>query len=618
VAVPIVVQVIGDGVTPKFSLGTNRPVNGDNTFVFMDGVFQPVGKEYSVEVDQNDNAFALFSTIPPLDVKITMYSWTGVDSNIFERYTTLSDGVRDIYNIPLSGQSIATIFIAIDGVTQDFTNYTVTDGVVAGTTDITFGVIPPLDTVMSIAAVSNVSNTVTKTYSYVGNGATSTYELVGLDNVLETHVMVALDGVNQDGTWSSTPSWSMVQGNKIRFNTPVPDTLEVIIFVTAMAIGQLCCRDDDSDDGNGDDGDNLGGISTSSCLVNYLGEEVPIAVSGEIRHDDGYVNTNGVIVSPPDEDSSGVSDNPLLFRDIVIQDGFTDLVLWRRIEESGFSIWDPVNRQTSPSANYGFSDMGYPSEGSTVDTTIYSHDDIHYDLTTDVYLLANVTTGIWDLAPDQSLYRQAIGRDHLKFMWTHYAPDAHRIDPSVSNVMDVYILTRAYDNSIRTWLQNNGELSEVPVPPTSEGLRIQFEDFENYKAKSDSMIYHPSRYKLLFGRQAEPELRATFKVIKTQGVTISDENLRTSVLDTIDVYFEADRWDFGETFYFTELAAYIHLTLAPAVHSIVIVPVNNDQAFGRLFQVRSEPDELFISAASAEDVEIVQSFTDEELKINEF
>ncbi|RKZ86044.1 MAG: hypothetical protein DRQ39_06275, partial [Gammaproteobacteria bacterium] len=203
VAKPLVVQEIADGVSLKYPLGTNLPVNGDNTFVFMDGVYQPIGKEYSIDVDHNDNAFALFTTIPPLDVKITMYSFVGVDSNIFQRYSTIADGIRDTYNIPVTGQSIDTLFITIDGVTQDFTNYTVSNGVVEGTTDIIFNVIPPADTVISIAAVAKPINTITKTYSYVGNGATSSYELVGLQNVSEASVMVALDGVNQDGTWSA-------------------------------------------------------------------------------------------------------------------------------------------------------------------------------------------------------------------------------------------------------------------------------------------------------------------------------------------------------------------------------------------------------------------------------
>ena len=51
------------------------------------------------------------------------------------------------------------------------------------------------------------------------------------------------------------------------------------------------------------------------------------------------------------------------------------------------------------------------------------------------------------------------------------------------------------------------------------------------------------------------------------------------------------------------------------MQSVVIVPKFQDQAFGRLFQVRAEPDELLISAASATDIELVTNLSDEELKI---
>ena len=79
-----------------------------------------------------------------------------------------------------------------------------------------------------------------------------------------------------------------------------------------------------------------------------------------------------------------------------------------------------------------------------------------------------------------------------------------------------------------------------------------------------------------------------------------------------------DNFEFGETFYLTELLAFIHQQLAPELQSVVAVPKAGSQTFGRLFQIRAEPDELFISAASATDIEVVVSLTDEELRIGTF
>ncbi len=94
-----------------------------------------------------------------------------------------------------------------------------------------------------------------------------------------------------------------------------------------------------------------------------------------------------------------------------------------------------------------------------------------------------------------------------------------------------------------------------------------------------------------------------------------EQDLSKGILEAIDIYFQSDNWDFGETFFMTELLAFIHQEMAPNIQTVVSVPKSDTESFGRLFQIRSEPDQLFISATSAEDIEVVNSFTDEELRI---
>ena len=66
-------------------------------------------------------------------------------------------------------------------------------------------------------------------------------------------------------------------------------------------------------------------------------------------------------------------------------------------------------------------------------------------------------------------------------------------------------------------------------------------------------------------------------------------------------------WDFGDTFYFTELAAFIHNQLAPDLLTVVIVPNQSGQSFGSLFQISSAADEIFISGATVNDVSIISA-----------
>ena len=74
-------------------------------------------------------------------------------------------------------------------------------------------------------------------------------------------------------------------------------------------------------------------------------------------------------------------------------------------------------------------------------------------------------------------------------------------------------------------------------------------------------------------------------------------------------YFAVANWDFGETFYFSELSAYLHTSLTPYLNSVVLVPSDSSQGFGSLYQVSCEHDEIFANAATVNDVQIIDAIT---------
>jgi hypothetical protein len=81
------------------------------------------------------------------------------------------------------------------------------------------------------------------------------------------------------------------------------------------------------------------------------------------------------------------------------------------------------------------------------------------------------------------------------------------------------------------------------------------------------------------------------------------------VIATINSYFDIANWDFGETFYFSELAAYLHMQLVPNISSIVIVPANESSVFGSLMQVNANINEIITSCATVNDVKIITAIT---------
>ena len=110
-------------------------------------------------------------------------------------------------------------------------------------------------------------------------------------------------------------------------------------------------------------------------------------------------------------------------------------------------------------------------------------------------------------------------------------------------------------------------------------------------------------------------MKATIKVVQLPNSTLSAGEVQSQVIRAINTYFSVNLWDFGETFYFTPLAAYIHQQLAVDVASVVLVPSFAESNFGDGFEIRCRSDEIFISTAQVSNVEIIQSNTPSQLRI---
>jgi hypothetical protein len=66
----------------------------------------------------------------------------------------------------------------------------------------------------------------------------------------------------------------------------------------------------------------------------------------------------------------------------------------------------------------------------------------------------------------------------------------------------------------------------------------------------------------------------------------------------------------------SELTTYILNSLAPDLSNIVIMPKQADQVFGSLFEIQSKSDEILISGATVDNINIVKSITAAEIGIS--
>jgi len=211
-------------------------------------------------------------------------------------------------------------------------------------------------------------------------------------------------------------------------------------------------------------------------------------------------------------------------------------------------------------------------------------------------------------------YVARIGRQDLYFQYRHNSPLTNRIDPGSTNIIDVYVVTNEYYTSYQNWLKDvTGTVSE-PSPPTLDELTTSYAGLDTYKMISDNLIINSVDFQPLFGRKADTALRATIKVIQNSQSTASNSEIRNLVVATMETYFDLAAWNFGDTFYFSELAAFIHQQIGDVVSSVVLVPLNPQKSFGDLYEIRSAPNQIFVNGATVNDVEVITALTSTNLQ----
>ena len=240
--------------------------------------------------------------------------------------------------------------------------------------------------------------------------------------------------------------------------------------------------------------------------------------------------------------------------------------------------------------------------------TLFQDGQLFYIPNTDTFYQLSVSGASYTLNAVTG-YTAKVGRQDLYFQYRHSSPNNRRIDPSPNNIVDLYILTKAYATDYLAWIQDTTDTVQEPIAPTPETLGTDYSTLEKYKSISDTIIYNPAKFKPIFGAKAEAALRATFKVVKNASVVVSDNDVRTSVIAAINTYFDIANWDFGETFYFSELSAYLHSVLAPNIASVTIVPTSTSETFGSLLQINAEYNEIIVSAATVDNVQIITAIT---------
>lgn len=347
-----------------------------------------------------------------------------------------------------------------------------------------------------------------------------------------------------------------------------------------------------------------------------LDREVVLDVVGQNIEADGYVNDFAIEVSSSDLNNNNLLRDPDFFQTLTgyvtgstnsrfftFFERTVDPMLLTRVQMISS---DSVIYTYATAANIEVVKYEYP-----IGQLFYAYSQEKFYKSIEDPLQPNIV-----LLEEQDEYSTSTGRQGMFFQYKHVSNNTTRIDPATSNIIDLYLVVQSYYNEYMNWLRDTTNTVVQPNVPSISELQQLYGQLNDYKMISDSVILNSVRFKPLFGNKAEPQLRATIKVIKSTTTTASDSEIRSNVLEAMNNYFSVDNWDFGDTFYFSELSAYLHSEVGNLVNSVVLVPNDPRMQFGDLYEIRSAPYEIFVNAAQATDIVIISALTPMQLQIS--
>lgn len=360
--------------------------------------------------------------------------------------------------------------------------------------------------------------------------------------------------------------------------------------------------------------DNVGG-------EHRLTTDLILKLEAPFVYDDGFHEPSRVKVRFNDRLADGVPDVPFTYKALKnINPDQNAIVHLKTVDTDGYPVEKLIKRlepnvtQLLPGA-YGYIER---VTGPSHYVDIYKGNPGYLIPKAADIVLANAFVGDQATSVSATDGVQFILREGVNdviYQWKHFAPSSHRIDPAISNIIDIFVLTREYNDAMISWRNAGAVLADIPKPPSELNLRTTFNPLEEFKMFSDEIIWRPVKFKRLFGQSAEAPYRSKFKIVKLAGTSMSDGEIKSKVIEAIRDFFEVNNWDFGETFFFSELGAFIHRQLATAISSVEIVPVLNDSYFGNLREIRCAPDELFFATAQVSDIDIITANTPTNLRI---
>lgn len=192
----------------------------------------------------------------------------------------------------------------------------------------------------------------------------------------------------------------------------------------------------------------------------------------------------------------------------------------------------------------------------TVDTILKKINSVFDSIIITNVKLMKVSDKIFNLYLHYNTEIMEIPTDDLSYIWTHYKSDDIYLNPSKSNIIEIYVTGTSKD------LKKNIELYK---PLSSSEINKLIRDIDKRKMISDVVnVYNSSIY----------EIVVALKIYKTKTSYITAELLRSKVGNVIDLFFDISNIPLGKHFHLSKLIEWLHKHI-PEIEHIGLIQENN-------------------------------------------
>ena len=166
----------------------------------------------------------------------------------------------------------------------------------------------------------------------------------------------------------------------------------------------------------------------------------------------------------------------------------TDNYYWMRLTDEQKSA-KKYDDQTQSVVDYIDEETKYLKNtvGKLIHKLVFPRDELPkvYELINDLTtpkLVVLSQNNAYNVKPGRSFTQNTLDLTprNCSFKWQHYAPSEVRIDPSISNIIEMFVITKTFYASMLEY--KNGVVTAIPEAPTSDELGQELSGLDNFKS----------------------------------------------------------------------------------------------------------------------------------------